>query len=505
MSAAREEEGRGGVEVWGSGMPVWLKGAEFLLPGAVVAVAAAVLALFPALGNQLALLSTWPRRLCQGGIALTALAMAAWGLSRLGAAGALRRGGWRRAALAAGAAGALLLAAVLPPLMRGALPSGYGVAAWFSAWAWAATALFAASGGGALPAASPAHQPEPSSGGGAVQGALLTPLPAQSGVLPTGLLVVPLGALAAGAYLWGPDPGEPFVSFGGSTTQVGLAGGVGVGLGLAVLRGGWRVLAALLGLYLILVSTARTPVLVVLAFLGGLTAARVWRPPGGLRVALGRSFRDLALVAACAAVLGLLVQPWTYFPYLSSRPEQQREQEYFQARYLRWERLAGRPRAAGGWAENGPQPIAPREARIELYLRTLQVIASSPLGSWPQPFAERVTLDCGVPGISSYPCGYPHNLLLEVGYFFGWAPMALLALALPVWLWRVFRSLAAAPGGPAGVAGVGLVAWCVYAQVSGNLVDHLLTLALGWLWLVASALEAGGGAEAAGHGSGAGG
>lgn len=100
-------------------------------------------------------------------------------------------------------------------------------------------------------------------------------------------------------------------------------------------------------------------------------------------------------------------------------------------------------------------------------------------------------MECGVPGFSQYLCGYPHNLILEIGFHFGWLPAMIVAAGLLAWGIQVVRHLGPGNATTIRVSGVAFLAWLTFAIVSGSLIDHLIPLLLGGIWL-ALRLDAGG-------------
>jgi hypothetical protein len=106
-----------------------------------------------------------------------------------------------------------------------------------------------------------------------------------------------------------------------------------------------------------------------------------------------------------------------------------------------------------------------------------------PLGYWPQEFQAIVRTSCG-PEL----CSYPHNLLLEIGFNFGWIPLALMVFGLSNWVFRVLQTVTPPHPLPVQVVGIGFLGHLGFAQLSGNLLDHTVALLLGLLWMAIQVL-----------------
>lgn len=307
-----------------------------------------------------------------------------------------------------------------------------------------------------------------------------------------------LAAAALTAYVKGPDRGEVQMAFGGSTTLAGMSAAMLGGVALAAAQRWYKVVSLLLALYLCFLATSRTGVLLFVAISAAVLAAPLIRG-AGVRGA-ERLMRDGVLLIACTVVVVLPARFSAYYPYLTSRPGESGARfiegvgkvPEWDAFVLRFGRIARLFRGGGKWTGLPPteQPKA-REAAVAALERagsgdsrwviifdSLKAVARSPWGHWPRPFDQVVRLYCGRPPI----CAYPHNLILEIGYHFGWIPAGAVALGMAFWVVRALQALAH-PALLLRVASVALLAHLAFAQVSGNLLDHSTALTLGLLWM----------------------
>jgi hypothetical protein len=373
----------------------------------------------------------------------------------------------------------------LPPLAQGRMPDHYTAAAYITTIAWLAAAIFALASFFGIPGP---------------RGCLPVKWKTTLTAVYVELVVAAVG-LAGIAYARGPDPGKVYMAFGGSPIVSGTAAAIIAGLGLMLFD--WRraLVPVSCATYLAFVGTARTTVLVALAVVGGISFADAlgrWGRTAAL-AATKRFALSLGTVGMCLVLVAVPARMWTFYPFLSSRPGQVicaetrpdccfDTKEYFFLHFRRWDRLARAilPRlgASVPREETCLLSLAPQaETRINLIIKSVQAIASRPLGWWPRRFDEIVPVECGVPGISQYLCGYPHNLVLEIGFYFGWLPLAIMAAGLLAWAIQVVRQLGPNSVTPVRISGVAFLAWLTFAMVSGNLVDHLIPLLLGGIWI----------------------
>ncbi len=421
---------------------------------------------FHVLGNAAALVLSLPRRpiqamLLAGFGALTVYGQGRhWDVRRVTGGSATR---WLVCVLAGW--GAFLAARWALMNGPGAEPSVYAVEVALIAPLWLA---FAARAVRPWRVAAPSPMPPPSGFGFVVMGLL--------------------GLLASVAYTRGPEPRDVMMTFGGSTIQAGAAAAALGGVALVTLRGWQRAVGLTLAMYLVFVATSRAGVVLLLALFAAHVASAAL---GGRR--MGRLVREWAgssvLFVLCGVLVVLLARGSFFFPYLSSRPAQVRV-EYPHASLTEWDAFVERfgrlrrpvsvdvGRSSSGLIEG----LRSADTRWVLVLDTVKVLAANPWGYWPRPFEEVAPVRCGRPPV----CAYPHNLLLDVGFHFGWVPLAILAGGLVVCGVRAVATLA---GGslPARVAAVGFLAYLGVAQLSGDLVDSLYPLGFGAAWLIARA------------------
>ncbi len=446
-------------------------------------VAVICIAIFPTVGNAVAILTEISRRGWQIALLMVSLGTFAYSLVHLRMLHQLRDGAiLRHAGISVSVALGLTAVTVASAFVHQEWPSAYAVAALLMTVVWLSVVLlnflwpFIIHGH---------HSANPSD---------TEPM---TSVLGCVIFVVAAG-LTLVAYFAGPDPGQVYMAFRGSTIQAGLTGAILAGLSLALARGWFRLLLVVLAFYIGFVSTSRTAVLGVLTVSIALVVSEVVGDrAASVHATWKRTLQYAGLLALSVAVVVTPALAWTFYPYFSSRPshviiftfprgqvETFAESEIFFLRFGRWGRLA---RAIGGGTIGGGTigGVTRQEGRIDLLVQSVKAVASRPFGWWPVPFDQVVPLECGVPGASSHLCGYPHNLVVEVGFHFGWMPALVLASGLLAWTIRVVRSLRAHNSLLTRISGLCFLGWLVFSQLSGNLLDHVPTLILGFVWMAA--------------------
>ncbi|HXF83481.1 MAG TPA: hypothetical protein VNN19_12095 [bacterium] len=315
-------------------------------------------------------------------------------------------------------------------------------------------------------------------------------------------LVLIIGSLALIAYLYGPDPDNAYMAFRGSTTVAGTTAAILAAIALLLPDGAWRPIGLFFAVYLNFIATSRTGLL-LLFILGGIA---LWTQRHVL-------MRNLVLVLVCGVLVILLTATNRYFPYASSRPgpegahviyltERLTDWEGIQHRYTRILRIGRIPAPLFPRRTLSPEPQtrilrigripAPHlppdvikrleesgegDSRWIIWSGTLAAIAGRPWGNWPMPFADATQIYCGRPPI----CPYPHNLVLEVGYHFGWLALGIMVSGIAL---LAFRALRAAGEGDLLVrlSSIVLLGQLGLAQFSGDLRDHGLVLFSAVLW-----------------------
>lgn len=309
--------------------------------------------------------------------------------------------------------------------------------------------------------------------------------PVASGMLGP-VLVGLLGGLVTVAYLFGPEPGDIMMTFGGSVIQASTAAAALGGVALVAVHGWPKPVALALAVYLVFVATSRTGILVSGALLGAsvLSIALDSRATGArVRESLGQ----VVLVAGCVVAVVLLARSSLFFPYASSRPAVVRdvrvpdgtktaaEWDAFMVRFGRLGRVVPGVIPEGEGGVTGAFRKA--DSRWPLVLDSVGAVAANPWGYWPERFDAVTSIWCGRPLI----CPYPHNLLLEVAFHFGWLPGSLLAIGLAFAAWRAVLTLARGRLSTR-VAAVGFLAYLGTAQFSGDLVDSVYALGFAVAW-----------------------
>jgi len=322
----------------------------------------------------------------------------------------------------------------------------------------------------------------------------------------TYIVVAVIVTLAVIAYRKGPEAGEAYMAFGGSTIQMGTGSAILAGVALGALSGPWRVVALVAATYLVFVSTSRTGILLWIALCLLTIVARALRRSEGRSVPLSLGGHFLILAAGIALVI-LPVGHVQFYPYRSSRlgPEgahiefrdrrlTDAEAMYF--RYRRLDRLFMGPSMDTDLPPGQVQRLEDEgaaDSRWILLAKSVRVVAAHPWGSWPERFDRRTEIYCGRPPL----CEYPHNLALEIGYHFGWPAMAAAVLGLIALGTRVLLLLGH-PSVLPNVASTTLLGALGFTQVSGNLIDHsgALLLAAAWTLVRMGAADAGEGRSA---------
>lgn len=297
-------------------------------------------------------------------------------------------------------------------------------------------------------------------------------------------------SVAAIAYLRGPEPGDAYMAFRGSTIQIGTGSAILAGVALGAVTGPWRLAALVPATYLAFVSTSRTAVL-----LGALLALLVIARRAARRTSMRQVARSLGgdLVCLIAAVV-LVVLPngrIDFYPYWSSRlgPEgahvvfrnrRLTDAEALFQRYQRLRRLFLGPAVPADFTLEEVQRLEAEglvDSRWILLTKSVRVVAAHPWGSWPEHFDRKVEIYCGCPRL----CEYPHNLALEIGYHFGWPAAAAAILGLVLLGTRALL-LVGHPSLLLNVASITLLGALGFTQVSGNLIDHAGALLLATAW-----------------------
>lgn len=443
----------------------------------LMACSLAGLSLFPVLGNILAYLTGLPRRPSQIVAFAIFMGLVAYGLAQLHIVRILFSRSvandiMTAAALSAGMIGTY----VLFWIAQGVSPTGY---AWLSALmttAWLFAVVVHALSRRILTGTIQASKPKSGLKGY------------------EGFLSVLIITIALAAYLFGPDEqGEAFMAFRGSTIQMGVCAAILGALALATLRGWYQAVALPGAIYLIVLSTARAGVLLFLG-LSAITLLSLWiygkrLDPGGAGISILRQV--LLLIMWMVLITAPMALKSEHYPYFSSTyivPEKFKETTYKLAglvgqRVHVWDELMIRfdrltrvvPRES---SLNDIQELKHSDARWGLLLDSAKRVMEKPLGYWPQDFRSIVRTSCG-----PQPCSYPHNLFLEIGFHFGWIPLAFIAFGLSYWVFGVCQTVTPHYSASVRVAGIGFLGHLGFAQFSGNLLDHVVALFLGLLWM----------------------
>ncbi len=420
------------------------------------------LAVFPVLGSVLALWTGLPRRFLQLGLLGLFLLVSIGGLSCLNSHVALasrRIGG--RVLLIALVSVSLIATLVVSAIIQGARPaSSY---AWISA---AMTVLWLALVGSNAFLRSTSNW--------VVEGSKRV----SPGVQFNWFVCLLVCGIALTAYAKGPEPGEALMAFGGSYIQAGTDAAILLALALVALRGWYALIVLISSLYLVLISTSRTGLLIFLVLCSSIFVSRATDSRSPNRATRGRKVGQdvLFLILSGIVVAAPLVLGVDYYPYKSSVGVEREHvvQELIHRYATRVVRLLpGEPTqdAARG-----------ADARWRILFDSAAVVITRPEGHWPREFQSIVRTSCG-----PETCKYPHNLLLEIGFDFGWLPFILVGFGVFYWAIGVLWSLPLSPL-HVRVAGIGFLGHLVFAQVSGNLLDHSVALLIGTLWTMSRVL-----------------
>jgi hypothetical protein len=306
------------------------------------------------------------------------------------------------------------------------------------------------------------------------------------------------------AWSQGPDVREVYMSFNGSTIVTGVCASIGA-FTVLWLKPGWRNVLILAGfMYVMVMSTARTIFILGLVFLGiwFFRLIFVFKAPAKKVLVQG--------VVPLLIYLGLLILPvFTtshYYPYWIREDQPLANPVYNRMEY--WRRSARLLRilpfthvlpgtnkfmmmgmtfdeaelnALGGdLGEVAMKQVHAYDPRGLIYWKTFLLSLKRPLGYWPEPYSQYIEYTCG----GGVPCLYPHNFLLESAFYFGWM-MGILFFLCFSWVllyvvWDVLSSRADITVVPA----IALLAFFIQIQISGNLMDTVIPLCIGFHWLL---------------------
>ncbi len=432
-------------------------------------------AVFPVVGNALALLLEIPRRAGQAIVVFGFASLATYGWCRLYDYRTLIRGVLGRWLICAFSISIGLVAVLaIPAIVTGSRPTLYAAYVVLVTPLWVSLALLNLVGVKACPE---------SSGQLTISHSF------------NRFVCTLLAGLALISYFRGPDEGQVSMAFGGSTTLAGMGAAMLGGVALARLKGWYRPVGLLLAMYLAFVATSRFGLLLFALLIPIIFFSRSIRFKS-MSDPERKVFHNVALLVFLAIMVVLPARFSMFYPYFSSRPGGAgaraiypnlvlTEWEAIQLRYYRFLRLLktkyvgidSPPAAVRALEESGSI-----DSRWNLILDSVKAVAAKPWGYWPQSFNEVTQIYCGRPPT----CAYPHNLLLEIGFHFGWIPLGIVAIGVLVWGIRVLGTLTYSAL-PVGVAAVAFLGHLGYAQVSGNLLDHLLAMGLGVIWMAVHA------------------
>lgn len=305
-------------------------------------------------------------------------------------------------------------------------------------------------------------------------------------------IIALLLGMALIAYFKGPAFGMVEMDFGGSTTLTGTVAAILGGITFGSSRGWFRSIGLLLSVYLAFVATSRTGALVFLVLLTAISISGLAQLSNA-KSRLQKATKDLALILVCVSAVALPARFSNYYPYFTSRPagepgarltflddKRVTEWEGFAARYDRFARLIPGASSDDSTAStNLVGRLEKAENRWEILFGTIKIVSKNPWGHWPQSFEDTAQIRCGRPPL----CAYPHNVILEIGYYFGWIPMLLMFFGL---LALVIRAAMTLNHGLINVriSAVALLGYLGFAQFSGDLIDNLITVILGGLWML---------------------
>jgi hypothetical protein len=340
------------------------------------------------------------------------------------------------------------------------------------------------------------------------------------------LLAALMSAFAAlTAWSKGPPMGEVYMSFGGSTVISGVCAAIA---GFAVLFAfpGWAATVISAGFFFLMaMSTSRTIILVGFLFMILLNLRLL------LSSKRNRSWAWVFGIIPFALFISILLTPALHesakFPYLARQTTQYDTPRFYREEYIRrWSRLLrvlpftsandkthemtvlgftvklyrpefyGKNGLGGGDLEDVLLNQAESgDSRTSIYLKSIQLISERPLGFWPENFSSYIGVNCEVHAV----CKYPHNLFLEIGYYFGWI---FFAATLLIWgyMGLILSKDLLISNSPATLMGtVATIGLMAQIQLSGNLQDSLIPLCATIAWILSRTSPIGNSPETAWH------
>lgn len=335
-----------------------------------------------------------------------------------------------------------------------------------------------------------------------------------------GLLLAGI-VLASIAWFEGPVKGESLYAYGGSSIYTALGACIGIGVMLLCFGGFQGFLGCLPFFYVLGVSTARSGivcvlVLFVLAFSKSLTLA-VQRPSA--RSLVNLLFAGILPFFAYFSVVALLHTAQPYFPYRTQADKPKvlafRAHE-FGSRYSRFFRvlgalgfdnaerinqiavaLDGSDQADDGEQFEGDEfktsrllrrmvSNRPEDSRVELVKASFDIVRERPFfGYWPQRFSDKMWLSCG----GGVPCEYPHNYLIELAFYFGLVPLLPVLVGGFVMGLLVLRQIWGQGSLLAMVCSMNVLVYSIFLEITGSSLEHFLFLVLVAFWLATFALQ----------------
>lgn len=271
--------------------------------------------------------------------------------------------------------------------------------------------------------------------------------------------------MALVAWTQGPKELEVLSDLGGSTILLGSAGCALGFIGLSLYSAPLSWLIAAPAFYVMMMSTARTGILLFLIFTGLFALKQLY-----LFVLDRYWLRILNMVSAPAIVFGIMwaiTMQSPYFPYYSPDASLQLI-EYRQLEMTR--RLSRMVRIFGQddpeMAEQAqvlyklilPASLCDKdgvctnkeemdrlsmhpEVRWQMLDETWKAIVARPFGHWPERYDTFVKIPCYKENQKEIFCPYSHNILLEIGFYFGIPALLLtftlfmLAFGKGIWMW----------------------------------------------------------------------
>ncbi len=265
---------------------------------ALVAFALVAVAIFPVFGNAIALLMHIPRRIAQIGTLFLFGAWAAYGWHSLyGHTNVFRLFSTRRLTIAFVSSTGIVGVVASRALGMGGRPSLYAIYAVIAAVLWLTLVAYV------LLDRSPVQRSSETSGASESFSALVLML---------------VATLASIAYFLGPEPGDAYMAFRGSTTYAGTGAAILCAVALGFLNG-WFKAAALTGaMYLSFLATSRTGLLLLVVLCAVMLLAYAGKKPTSRGPKL---VQDVALLVICAVLVVLPANAFSnHYPYASSRP-----------------------------------------------------------------------------------------------------------------------------------------------------------------------------------------